>query len=121
MVGNARKHLRKNLQILTLTSNQDKEEIEARVMADIEGVVASVSDFDLDHGYSPSSFESDADTLALGIIQEQDWPQGNGAGILRYGRVLSPGHPLLRSSGARRSKYIWHCPFRLYVASRYTA
>jgi len=72
MVDNARKHLRKNLQILTLTSNQDKEEIEARVMEEIERAVASVSDFDLDHGYSPSSFESDADTLALGIIQEQD-------------------------------------------------
>lgn len=72
-LAKTRKHLRTNLQILTFTSDLDKEEIEARVMADIEGAVASVSDFDLDHGYSPSSFESDADTLALGIIQEQDW------------------------------------------------
>ena len=68
-----RKHLQKNLQILKSTDATDKREIETKVMAEIGEAVSRLSDSRTERGSILPSFESDADTLALDILQEQDW------------------------------------------------
>lgn len=71
-VNIVRKHLRNTLQIFKHTSRSDKEEIEDRVMTKMEAAVASVSDASI---RSPllTSFESQADSLIMEILMEQDW------------------------------------------------
>ena len=71
-IERTRKHLRQNLCILKVRSDEDKAEIEARVMAEIEDKIASVSDSAIEHESSLQSFQSDADTLAFSVLQEQD-------------------------------------------------
>lgn len=68
---NIRTHLRKNLAILTFFSTEDKKEIEDRVIAKMQETVAGISDCDIENSARVPSFESDADFLALNILEEE--------------------------------------------------
>ena len=67
-----RKHLRFNLAILRLLAEQEREEIETQVMAEIQNAVAETSDHTIEESRWLSSFDSEASVLALNILQEQD-------------------------------------------------
>jgi hypothetical protein len=71
-VEKIRKNLRSTLQILTHTSRSDKEGIEDRVMTEIEAAVASASDASI-HSPLLTSFESQADSVLMEVLMEQDW------------------------------------------------
>jgi hypothetical protein len=72
-VEKIRKNLRSTLQIFKHTSRSDKEEIENRVMTEMEAAVASVSDTSIHNCPLLISFESQADSLLMEILMEQDW------------------------------------------------
>jgi hypothetical protein len=71
-VEKIRKNLRSTLQLFKHTSRSDKEEIEDRVMTEMEAAVASASDASI-HSPFLTSFESEADSLIMEILMEQDW------------------------------------------------
>jgi hypothetical protein len=71
-VEKIRKNLRSTCQIFQHTSRSDKEEIEDRVMTEMEAAVASASDASI-HSPLLTSFESQADSLIMEILMEQDW------------------------------------------------
>jgi hypothetical protein len=49
----------------------DQNEIESRVMAKIQEAVASISDYTVERGSGLPSLESEADLLAMYILQER--------------------------------------------------
>src|ERR1039457_7173728 len=71
-VENIRKNLRSILQMFKHTSRSDKEGIEDRVMTEMEAAVASASETSI-HSPLLTSFESQADSLLMEILMEQDW------------------------------------------------
>jgi hypothetical protein len=56
-----------------MTSRSDKEEIEDRVMTEMEAAVASVSDASIHSCPLLTSFESQANSVLMEILMEQDW------------------------------------------------
>ena len=74
-----RTNLRKNLAILQCKTHSERDEIETQVMTKIQDAVARVSDYKIEENSNLiSHFESDADSLALDILQEQamEWNWG---------------------------------------------
>ena len=72
-VEKIRKNLRSTLQIFKHTNRIDKEEIEDRVMTEMEAAVASVSDASIHNCPLLTSLESQADSLLMELLMEQDW------------------------------------------------